>query len=73
MDCEDYQALLSAYLDGETGPGEASQLDVHLDQCVQCRNWLNQAAKGTALARLNRTEPWPDISAAVMARLYTTN
>jgi len=73
VECEDYQELLSAYLDGEADPGSVRQLDMHLDQCLGCRNWLDRAARVTRLARLTMAEPWPDISAAVVRRLYSTN
>ena len=73
VECEDYQELLSAYLDGEADPGAVRQLDMHLDECLACRNWLDRAARVTRLARLNLAEPWPDISEAVVKRLYSTN
>ncbi len=68
VECEYYEELLSAYLDGETGTGEARELDVHLDACLPCRNWLDQAARVTRLARIARAEPWPDVVDPVLLR-----
>jgi len=37
-DCENFEPMVSAMLDGELLPGEQAQLDAHLDQCQSCGN-----------------------------------
>lgn len=40
--CEEYAALISAYLDHELPEEECIRLEAHLDQCPGCRNFLQQ-------------------------------
>jgi len=50
--------LLSAYLDGELGPGERSEVDTHLAACASCRAELDGTATArTALRSLPVLEP----------------
>lgn len=37
MNCEEYEILLSARLDGALTPEETARLEAHLAQCPQCR------------------------------------
>jgi predicted anti-sigma-YlaC factor YlaD len=56
--CEACREILSARLDGEDLPGEASAADAHLAGCVACAQWWEDAATVTRLMRLSAvTEP----------------
>ncbi len=50
--CEEMGTLLSAYCDGEVGPGDAAAVREHLRACVSCRATLRayRAAPGAAAA-----------------------
>jgi len=64
--CERYREALSARLDGEDLPLEAAELDAHLAGCGGCRQWADEAAAVTRLARvqvINR-QPRVDLAAA---------
>jgi predicted anti-sigma-YlaC factor YlaD len=50
--CERYREALSARLDGEDLPLEATELDAHLAGCAACRQWADDAAAVTRLARV---------------------
>ncbi|MBP2477340.1 putative anti-sigma-YlaC factor YlaD [Crossiella equi] len=68
MDCENYQELLSARLDGELPPGAEDRLDAHLTGCVDCSAWYEAAARITRLARTGVAEQGPDLVASVLAQ-----
>ena len=38
--CDEYQELISAYVDGETSDPETSALFFHLGECSQCRAFM---------------------------------
>lgn len=70
VDCEDYREALSARLDSEDGPDDAEQpADVHLEQCVECALWYDQAALITRRTRTTSAVAWPDVTDAVLARV----
>jgi len=50
--CERYREALSARLDGEDLPLESTELDAHLAGCAACRQWADDAAAVTRLARV---------------------
>lgn len=43
-------------------------VDAHLASCESCRQWLDDAARVTRLARMTVATPAPDVSQAVLAR-----
>jgi RNA polymerase sigma-70 factor (ECF subfamily) len=44
VDCEVAREALSARIDGEREPVPSARLDEHLDQCADCRSWLEAVA-----------------------------
>ncbi|MFI9815529.1 zf-HC2 domain-containing protein [Saccharothrix variisporea] len=73
MDCDDIRPALSARLDSETGPAELERLaDEHLEHCGACARWLDQAAAVTRRVRMSAAVAWPDVTEAVLARLFPT-
>jgi predicted anti-sigma-YlaC factor YlaD len=69
VDCDDYQELLSARLDGEGGTDTNGRLDQHLLGCRQCRRWYVRAALISKLAGAAPTEEEPDVATAVLERV----
>jgi predicted anti-sigma-YlaC factor YlaD len=72
VDCEEYREALSARLDDEEGPEDARQpsdLDLHLECCVDCALWYNDAALITRRTRTTAAVAWPDVTDAVLARV----
>lgn len=51
MDCPTCREALSARLDGEDRPGEATRIDAHLAGCAACREFHDRAARITRLTR----------------------
>jgi len=51
MDCSSCREALSARLDGEDRPGEATATDAHLAGCGACREFHDRAARITRLTR----------------------
>lgn len=51
MDCSTCREALSARLDGEDRPGEATATDAHLAGCAACREFHDRAARITRLTR----------------------
>ena len=43
MECEDFQALLERYVDGELPPGPRGEAEAHLASCAGCRRLVEQA------------------------------
>jgi len=52
MTCDEVRVALSARLDNEPGEWSASQVDVHLVGCSECRSWLAQAEQITRAVRV---------------------
>ncbi|WP_433555745.1 zf-HC2 domain-containing protein [Pseudonocardia xinjiangensis] len=71
MRCQDCRQAISALLDGEDDPGEATAVDEHTATCPDCRSFLDRAAQVTRLARTGLAEPGPDLVAAVLAAAPT--
>ena len=40
--CEEYAALLDLYVDGELSPEEMAAVQEHLDQCPDCRRYVDE-------------------------------
>lgn len=43
--CEDYQELLSGYLDGELTQGDRQRVEVHVASCAACRKTFEQMSQ----------------------------
>ena len=69
MGCEEFREALSARLDGERGPVDATVTDAHLDGCADCRRWLDRAAAVTRMSRLRPADPEPTLPAATLAAI----
>ena len=67
--CPIVREALSARLDGEPLGMPAATLDAHLAGCPACREWAEDAAVVTRLARLAAAPPVPDLTAAVLTAL----
>jgi predicted anti-sigma-YlaC factor YlaD len=65
--CERYREALSARLDGEDLPLDAAGLDAHLAGCGGCRQWAQDAAAVTRLARVQVMARQPRVDAAALA------
>jgi predicted anti-sigma-YlaC factor YlaD len=52
MECGKWREALSARLDGELDADQAPQVDAHLAGCAGCRQWFEDAAMVTRLARV---------------------
>jgi anti-sigma factor RsiW len=67
MNCERFEELLSAYLEGELSAGERAEMDAHLAACAACAELLAVSREmREALAGFPEAEPGPEL----MARLY---
>jgi phosphoribosylaminoimidazole (AIR) synthetase len=66
VDCTHCREALSARLDGEESATESSAVDAHLATCSACRQFHDDAAQITKLARSAATHT-PDVSTTVMA------
>jgi predicted anti-sigma-YlaC factor YlaD len=69
MRCEQCREALSARLDGEEPPEHRAALDAHLQECAECRRWLDAATHLTRLARMSVVTTVPEIGDAVLAAL----
>jgi phosphoribosylaminoimidazole (AIR) synthetase len=67
VDCTPCREAVSARLDGEKSPTESSAVDAHLATCLGCRQFDDDAAQITKLARCATTTPAPDVSAKVLS------
>lgn len=53
VNCEVAREALSARIDGEREPVPTARVDEHLDQCADCRTWLEHVtAQATSLRRM---------------------
>jgi predicted anti-sigma-YlaC factor YlaD len=66
MRCEQIREALSARLDGEDTPDERAAADTHLKGCAACRQWLDDAAAVTRLARVGVVRPGRGVPDAVL-------
>src|SRR4051794_11813321 len=69
MQCQNFREAISARLDGEPLGMPVRALDEHLDGCVDCVTWADEAALVTRRARLAPAPPVPDLTATVLAAL----
>jgi anti-sigma factor RsiW len=68
MRCEETQDRLSAYLEGELEPAERRTLEVHLEECVRCRQELALLQRTVStLQSLEVIEVPPRLTAAIQA------
>lgn len=70
--CEEYEALLEDFLDGDAGDRETKNLREHLNRCSGCRSALDEAKGSGALLRnaLPTPDPGPGFPRLVMARIH---
>ncbi|MGH3827109.1 MAG: zf-HC2 domain-containing protein [Pseudonocardiaceae bacterium] len=66
MDCTHGREALSARLDGEERPMESGALDAHLAACAACRQFADDVARITRLARSAGVTRTPDVAMALM-------
>ena len=64
--CDDYQELISAYLDGETSDHETANLFFHLGECSNCRAFMRSVLQLQSVLREN------ELPAKVQKRPMTT-
>lgn len=68
--CEEYGALISAWLDGELNEADTRRLQAHLFTCPGCRAYLaDLKAMSRAFPPLEEVEVPEDFAASVMARI----
>ncbi len=67
MDCSQWREALSARLDGAESAAERDAIDAHLDRCAGCRQFADDAARVTRLARTGVAVDVPDMVDAVLA------
>ena len=74
MDCRNYQAQFSAYLDGELSADQRQLFQSHLKECLPCyRNWSSLQKSHEVLCRLPHLEPPEYLNTIVLARLKDRN
>ena len=66
--CGDCREQLSARLDGVDEPDTCDAVDAHLESCVDCETWFDDAARITRLTRMGEAQATPDLLGAVMAK-----
>jgi predicted anti-sigma-YlaC factor YlaD len=57
VECEVAREALSARIDGEREPVPAVRVDEHLDECVDCRSWLQRVTVNAADLRRMAQRP----------------
>lgn len=67
MDCAYCREAVSARLDGEDNAADGSLVDIHLEACADCRQFADDAARVTRLARTSVATDVPDLVEAVLA------
>jgi predicted anti-sigma-YlaC factor YlaD len=66
MGCGQWREALSARLDGEEDPDQAPLVDAHLGGCAECRQWYEDAAAVTRLARVGPVASVPGVPDSVL-------
>jgi predicted anti-sigma-YlaC factor YlaD len=66
MGCGQWREALSARLDGEEDPDQAPLVDAHLGGCAGCRQWFEDAAAVTRLARVGPVASVPGVPDSVL-------
>jgi predicted anti-sigma-YlaC factor YlaD len=69
MECANCQELFSASLDGEVSVDELAGVSRHLEQCVSCREWADEAQALHRRMRVGAAPAIPDLTARL---LHTT-
>src|SRR4051812_29919667 len=67
MRCEACRELVSAHLDAADGPGEWDLAQIHLRDCVDCREFAGRSERLTRLTRLHAVDDVPDLTQSVLA------
>ncbi len=64
--CDEYQELISAYVDGESSDAESSDLFFHLGECLHCRTFMTSVLQLQSVLRENELpvmrEPGPTVT-----------
>ncbi len=72
MNCNQARSMLAAYRELKHGQVDTTELDVHLEQCEECRQVLaQQSVVGERVRLLPTLEPAPDAHAKLMHALAT--
>jgi anti-sigma factor RsiW len=70
MRCKDIQKRLSAFQDGELGPGERDLIAGHLEECQSCKGELAKLERAwMALEGLPEIQPEPDFYRQVVRKI----
>jgi predicted anti-sigma-YlaC factor YlaD len=75
MTCEEIDVLISGYIDGELTQQERQRVDIHLRECLKCRDSLQkletvrQRIHGLEMPQPSRKE-WEDMENYVLLRLF---
>jgi len=51
--CEEFQELVSAYVDGELGDGETAEMFFHLGSCRECRTFMTSVMQLQSFLHVN--------------------
>jgi len=66
MTCRELVEVVTDYLEGALDPDEAARLERHLDNCLGCRNYLDQLARLRELVgTLTEDDVDPEAAAAL--------
>jgi anti-sigma factor RsiW len=65
--CSEFHVLISAYLDGELSPAEASGLTNHLSSCADCRHLEQALTTQHRLVRVGSIDAIPDLAPRVLS------
>lgn len=66
VDCLTCREALSARIDGEDEPVDATLTDQHLASCAACRSWQARVEQTNRAMRIRQAVPAPDLSAAIL-------
>ena len=66
-----FEERICAMLDGELSDGEAAELRAHLDECPECRAFLDAMKAVYGLSAKELPEAPPELSKNVMERVRT--
>jgi predicted anti-sigma-YlaC factor YlaD len=72
MNCEACREAISALLDNEDPGIDPALVQAHLAHCPACRAATTQASRLQRWLRLRPTEPVPDLTPAILARIGPT-